>query len=79
MSKESPDTVPIIIGHSAGGAFTFPVIAKPSNHHKAVGYSLEFDGPHLLPAKDGWEEVADHALDWAVEHAVLPAGRVASA
>ena len=29
----------------------------------------EFEGPHLLPAKDGWEEVADFALDWAVEHA----------
>ena len=25
----------------------------------------EFDGPHLLPAQDGWEEIADYALDWA--------------
>ncbi len=29
----------------------------------------EFDGPHLLPAAPGWEEVADYALDWALEHA----------
>jgi pimeloyl-ACP methyl ester carboxylesterase len=29
----------------------------------------EFEGPHLLPARDGWEEVADYALDWAVAHA----------
>ena len=29
----------------------------------------EFEGPHLLPAREGWEEVADYALDWAVEHA----------
>jgi pimeloyl-ACP methyl ester carboxylesterase len=29
----------------------------------------EFDGPHLLPAWPGWEEVADYALDWALEHA----------
>ena len=29
----------------------------------------EFEGPHLLPARDGWEEVADYALDWAVKHA----------
>jgi pimeloyl-ACP methyl ester carboxylesterase len=29
----------------------------------------EFAGPHLLPAIDGWEEVADYALDWALEHA----------
>jgi len=30
----------------------------------------EFDGPHLLPAAPGWEEVADYALAWAEEHAV---------
>jgi hypothetical protein len=30
----------------------------------------EFDGPHLLPAAPGWQTVADHALDWALEHAV---------
>ena len=29
----------------------------------------EFEGcAHLLPAQDGWEEVADYALGWAVEH-----------
>ena len=30
----------------------------------------EFEGPHLLPAKDGWEEVADYALTWALDHAM---------
>jgi hypothetical protein len=29
----------------------------------------EFEGPHLLPSIDGWEEVADYALDWALGHA----------
>ena len=29
----------------------------------------EFEGPHLLPAAPGWERVADHALEWALEHA----------
>ena len=32
----------------------------------------EFEGPHLLPSWPGWEEVADYALDWAVEHARQP-------
>jgi pimeloyl-ACP methyl ester carboxylesterase len=32
----------------------------------------EFDGPHLLPAAPGWEEVADYALSWAVDHAAQP-------
>ena len=30
---------------------------------------VEFDGPHFLPAVEGWQEVADHALDWALKHA----------
>jgi pimeloyl-ACP methyl ester carboxylesterase len=32
----------------------------------------EFEGPHLLPAWPGWEEVADYALTWAQEHAARP-------
>ena len=37
---------------------------------KTVTEVVEFDGPHLLlPSKDGWEEVADYALEWAVSHA----------
>jgi pimeloyl-ACP methyl ester carboxylesterase len=34
---------------------------------------VEFEGPHLLPAAPGWEKVADYALSWATEHAVVPA------
>jgi len=33
---------------------------------------------HLLPAQDGWEEVADYALSWAVSHAGGTAGQSAS-
>jgi pimeloyl-ACP methyl ester carboxylesterase len=28
---------------------------------------------HLLPAQEGWEDIADYVLDWALEHAVTPA------
>jgi pimeloyl-ACP methyl ester carboxylesterase len=44
-----------------------------AKHYKADGTITEvkeFEGPHLLPARDGWEEIADYALDWAVGHAV---------
>jgi hypothetical protein len=35
---------------------------------------VEFGGKaHLLPAQDGWEEIADYALAWAVRHARIPA------
>jgi len=30
----------------------------------------EYEGmAHLLPAQEGWEEVADYALEWALAHA----------
>ena len=46
-----------------------------AKHYKSdtITEVREFDGPHLLPAAPGWEEVADFALDWAVEHAAEPA------
>jgi pimeloyl-ACP methyl ester carboxylesterase len=47
-----------------------------AKHYKAPGLVTEvheFDGPHLLPARPGWEEVADYALDWAERHAAPPA------
>ena len=34
----------------------------------------EFEGrAHLMPAQEGWEEVADYALDWATKNAMAPA------
>ncbi len=31
---------------------------------------VEYPGrAHLMPAQDGWEEVADYALSWALQHA----------
>jgi pimeloyl-ACP methyl ester carboxylesterase len=33
----------------------------------------EFSGrSHLMPAQQGWEEIADYALAWAEEHATHP-------
>jgi pimeloyl-ACP methyl ester carboxylesterase len=42
-----------------------------AKHYKSATLTevKEFEGPHLLPAAPGWEEVADYALAWAVDHA----------
>ena len=42
-----------------------------AKHYKSdtVTEIMQFEGPHLLPAQDGWQEVADYALDWALSHA----------
>lgn len=38
---------------------------------KTITQVKEFEGrAHLMPAQDGWEEVADCALTWASEQAI---------
>ena len=54
-----------------------------AKHYKSdtITEVKEYEGrAHLLPAQEGWEEVADYALDWALEHAAASAheGRPAS-
>jgi pimeloyl-ACP methyl ester carboxylesterase len=47
-----------------------------AKHYKSdtITEVKEFEGfAHLLPAQEGWEQVADYALTWALEHAVQPA------
>jgi len=51
-----------------------PPAVQRSNakHYKSntITEIKEFAGrSHLMPAQKGWEEVADYALAWAVEHA----------
>lgn len=46
-----------------------------AKHHRAdvLTEVVEFSGrPHLLPAHEGWEEIANYALAWAVRHARVP-------
>ena len=48
--------------------------AKHYKSSRTITEIVEYQGmPPLLPAQKGWEEVADHALAWAVEHAGWPA------
>jgi pimeloyl-ACP methyl ester carboxylesterase len=46
--------------------------ASNAKHYKSDQTLTEvrvLEGPHLMPSKEGWESVADEALQWAVEHA----------
>jgi pimeloyl-ACP methyl ester carboxylesterase len=46
-----------------------------AKHYKSdtVTEVKEYEGyAHLLPAQEGWEQIADDALDWALSHAVQP-------
>ncbi len=59
----------------AGGEdHIMPPSVQRSNakHYKSntITEVKEFEGyAHLLPAQDGWEAIADEALEWAVSHA----------
>ena len=49
-----------------------PSIQKSkAKHYKSatIPEVVEFAGPHLLPAQEGWEKIADFAPDWALQHA----------
>jgi pimeloyl-ACP methyl ester carboxylesterase len=47
---------------------------KHYRHSKSVTDYKEFPArSHFIMGQDGWEEVADYALEWAVEHAKRPA------
>jgi pimeloyl-ACP methyl ester carboxylesterase len=47
---------------------------KHYRHTKSITDYKEFPGrAHFTVGQDGWEEVADYALEWAVEHAKRPA------
>ena len=44
--------------------------AKHYKHSDAVTEYKEFEGrSHYTLGQEGWEEVADYALEWAHEHA----------
>jgi len=49
-----------------------PSIPKSNaRHYKSATITeiKQFEATHLLPAQEGWEQIADYALDWAVAHA----------
>jgi pimeloyl-ACP methyl ester carboxylesterase len=72
VNYDNPDRAPLLF-ISGSEDHLMPPSLQQSNakHYRSdlVTEVKEFEGPHLLPAQDGWEEVADYALDWAVEHA----------
>jgi alpha-beta hydrolase superfamily lysophospholipase len=77
------DARPPLLFISGGEDHLMPPSIQASNakHYKSKTLTevKEYPGyAHLLPAQEGWEEIADDALSWAVEHAAPSGGPVAS-
>jgi len=75
VNYRNPDRAPLLFIAGSEDNLMPPKIQRSNaKHYRAEGTITEikeFEGrAHLLPAQEGWEEVADHALSWAVEHAV---------
>jgi pimeloyl-ACP methyl ester carboxylesterase len=73
VDYKNDDRAPLLF-ISASEDHIMPPKVQQSNakHYKSdtVTEVKEFEGfAHLLPAQEGWEVVADYALDWALEHA----------
>jgi pimeloyl-ACP methyl ester carboxylesterase len=66
------DRAPLLFISGSNDHLMPPSIQQSNaKHYKSdtVTEVKEFEGPHLLPAWPGWEQVADYALDWALGHA----------
>ena len=73
VNYKNPDRAPLLFISGSDDHLMPPSIQQSNaKHYKAEGTITEvkeFTGPHLLPSIEGWEQVADYALDWALSHA----------
>jgi pimeloyl-ACP methyl ester carboxylesterase len=76
VDYKNDERAPLLFISSSEDHLMPPKVQRSNaKHYKApntVTEVKEFEGPHLLPAREGWEEVADYALSWAVSHAAEP-------
>ncbi|GAB3895617.1 alpha/beta hydrolase [Microbispora bryophytorum] len=73
VDYRNPDRPPLLFLSGENDHLMPPKVqASNAKHYKAPGTVTEhaiFPGrSHLMPAQDGWEEVADYALTWALDH-----------
>ena len=71
VNYENDGRAPLLFISGSQDHLMPPKVQRSNAEHykpKTVTEVVEFEGPHLLPARDNWEEVADYALAWAVEH-----------
>jgi pimeloyl-ACP methyl ester carboxylesterase len=72
VDYHNDDRAPLLFVSGTDDHIMPPKIQQSNaKHYKSdtITEIVEFEGPHLLTARDGWEEIADHVLDWALAHA----------
>jgi pimeloyl-ACP methyl ester carboxylesterase len=74
VDYKNPNRAPLLFVSGSEDHIMPPSIQRSNaKHYKGEGTITEvaeYEGmAHLMPAQQGWEEIADFALSWAVEHA----------
>jgi pimeloyl-ACP methyl ester carboxylesterase len=72
VNYDNADRAPLLFISGSEDHLMPPSIQQSNAKHyrtDLITEVKEFEGPHLLPAWRNWEEVADYALAWALEHA----------
>lgn len=72
VNYHNDDRAPLLFISGSDDHIMPPKIQQSNlKHYKSdtVTEITQYDGPHLLPAADNWQEIADYVLDWALEHA----------
>jgi pimeloyl-ACP methyl ester carboxylesterase len=76
VNYKNDDRAPLLFISGSEDHLMPPSVQRSNaKHYKSdtVTEVKEYEGyAHLLPAQQGWEEIADHALDWALRHAAQP-------
>ena len=78
VDYKNPNRAPLLFISGSEDHLMPPSLQRSNaKHYKAEGTItevVEYEGrAHLMPSQTGWEEIADFALEWAVEHAKAPA------
>ena len=77
VDYRNEDRAPLLFISGSDDHIMPPSVQRSNaKHYKAPGTlteQVEVEGPHFMVGLDGWERIADMALDWAVEHARKPA------
>jgi pimeloyl-ACP methyl ester carboxylesterase len=73
VDYRNADRAPLLFVSGTRDHIMPPSVQRSNAKHYAGEGTItevrEFEGPHFMPALDGWERLADDALAWALEHA----------
>ncbi len=72
VDYKNDDRAPLLFLSGSEDHLMPPKVQRSNaRHYKSdtITEVKEFEGyAHLMPSQEGWEEIADYALSWAVEH-----------